>query len=145
MIASQKEGTGLNTEHIGVLIARLRKEKGMTQQELAQQLGITDKAVSKWERCLSCPDISILPQVAEILGVTVDDLLSTPKSAPRSCWKEFDRSDIKEMISLVCRCVSLALSVGGLVIFSMGKLAVSDLCVMLGVAVALLALDSLNR
>lgn len=49
------------------------------------------------------------------------------------------------MVSLVCRCVSLALSVGGLVIFSMGKLSVSDLCVMLGVAVALLALDSLNR
>lgn len=69
----------MNTEHIGVLIARLRKEKGMTQQELAEQLGITDKAVSKWERNLSCPDIAILPQVAEILGVTVDDLLSTPK------------------------------------------------------------------
>ena len=145
MIVSQKEGTGLNTEHIGALIARLRKEKGMTQQELAAQLGITDKAVSKWERSLSCPDISILPQVAEILGVTVDDLLFTPKSYPRSCWKEFNRSDIKEMVSLVCRCVSLALSVGGLVIFSMGKLTVSDLCVMLGVAVALLALDSLNR
>ena len=145
MIVSQKEGTGLNTEHIGALIARLRKEKGMTQQELAAQLDITDKAVSKWERSPSCPDISILPQVAEILGVTVDDLLSTPKSYPRSCWKEFNRSDIKEMVSLVCRCVSLALSVGGLVIFSMGKLTVSDLCVMLGVAVALLALDSLNR
>lgn len=53
MIVSQKEGTGLNTEHIGALIARLRKEKGMTQQELAAQLGITDKAVSKWERGVS--------------------------------------------------------------------------------------------
>lgn len=135
----------MNTEHIGVLIARLRKEKGMTQQELAEQLGITDKAVSKWERNLSCPDIAILPQVAEILGVTVDDLLSTPKRDPHSWWKEFNRSDVKEMISLVCRCVSLALSIGGLVIFAMGKLTVSDLCVMLGVAVALLALDSLNR
>lgn len=135
----------MNTEHIGVLIARLRKEKGMTQQELAEQLGITDKAVSKWERNLSCPDIAILPQVAEILGVTVDDLLSTPKRDPHSWWKEFNRGDVKEMVSLVCRCVSLALSIGGLVIFAMGKLTVSDLCVMLGVAVALLALDSLNR
>lgn len=106
----------MNTEHIGVLIARLRKEKGMTQQELAEQLGITDKAVSKWERNLSCPDIAILPQVAEILGVTVDDLLSTPKRDPHSWWKEFNRSDVKEMVSLVCRCVSLALSIGGLVI-----------------------------
>ena len=63
----------MNAENVGALIARLRKEKGMTQQELADKLQITDKAVSKWERGLACPDISILPQVAEILGVNVDD------------------------------------------------------------------------
>ena len=63
----------MNAENVGALIARLRKEKGMTQQELADKLQITDKAVSKWERGLAYPDISILPQVAEILGVNVDD------------------------------------------------------------------------
>lgn len=56
------------------MIAELRKEKGMTQLELAEKIGVTDKAVSKWERDLSCPDINSLPDLAEILGVTVDEL-----------------------------------------------------------------------
>ena len=55
-----KGGITLNTENVGTLISRLRKEKGMTQQELADKLQLTDKAVSKWERGLACPDISII-------------------------------------------------------------------------------------
>ena len=62
MIVSQKEGTGLNTENIGALIARLRTEQGMTQQELAAQLGITDKAVSKWERSLPARTFPFCPR-----------------------------------------------------------------------------------
>ena len=68
----------MDTKNIGAFICKLRKEKGMTQQQLADKLQVTDKAVSKWERGLACPDISILPQIAEILGVNVDDLLSNP-------------------------------------------------------------------
>ena len=48
-----KGGITLNTENVGTLISRLRKEKGMTQQELADKLQLTDKAVSKWERGVS--------------------------------------------------------------------------------------------
>ena len=59
---------------LGMMIAELRKEKGMTQLELAEKMGVTDKAVSKWERDLSCPDINSLPNLAEILGVSVDHL-----------------------------------------------------------------------
>ena len=78
----------MNPESVGQLISKLRKEKGMTQQELADKLQITDKAVSKWERGLSCPDMSILPQVAEILGVNVVYLLST--STPiTDKWQSF--------------------------------------------------------
>ena len=62
-------------ETMGKRIADLRKQKGMTQEQLAQQLGVTAQAVSKWENDLSCPDISILPQLAEVLGVTTDELL----------------------------------------------------------------------
>lgn len=60
---------------LGTMIADLRKSRGMTQLELAAKLGVTDKAVSKWERDLSCPDINSLPKLAEVLGVSVDELL----------------------------------------------------------------------
>ena len=60
---------------LGTMIADLRKSHGMTQLELAAKLGVTDKAVSKWERDLSCPDINSLPKLAEALGVSVDELL----------------------------------------------------------------------
>ena len=62
-------------ETMGKRISDLRKSKGMTQEQLAQQLGVTAQAVSKWENDLSCPDISILPPLAEALGVTTDELL----------------------------------------------------------------------
>ena len=59
---------------LGMLISQKRKEKGMTQLELAQKMGVTDKAVSKWERDLSCPDINSLPVLAETLGVSISEL-----------------------------------------------------------------------
>lgn len=65
----------MDTRTTGELISTLRKEKGLTQKEVAERLGITDKAVSKWERDLSYPDTAILPRLAELLGVTVEELL----------------------------------------------------------------------
>ena len=62
-------------ETMGKRISELRKNKGMTQEQLAQRVGVTAQAVSKWENDLSCPDISILPQLAEALGVTTDERL----------------------------------------------------------------------
>ena len=61
---------------LGESVFTYRKRKGLTQAELAQILGVTDKAVSKWERGVSCPDITLLPAVAAALGVTADALLS---------------------------------------------------------------------
>lgn len=60
---------------IGSNIAALRKEKGFTQEKLANELGVSAQAVSKWENDSSCPDIALLPEIAAIFGVTVDDLL----------------------------------------------------------------------
>ena len=59
----------------GAFVAQLRKEKGLMQKELAEKLYVSDKAVSKWERGLSIPDVAILVPLAEILGVTVTELL----------------------------------------------------------------------
>ena len=63
-------------ETIGNRIAKFRKAKGMTQEELANQLGVSSQAVSKWENDASCPDISLLPQLGRVLGVTTDELLT---------------------------------------------------------------------
>ena len=61
-------------ESIGTIIMRLRKEHGMTQEQLASALGITFQAVSKWENGVSSPDISTLPLLADLFGVSVDQL-----------------------------------------------------------------------
>lgn len=74
----------LNKEKFGVFVAALRKEKGLTQKELAQQLHVTDKAVSKWERALSLPDVALLSPLAEALGVTVTELLEGKRLENRS-------------------------------------------------------------
>jgi len=66
---------GLNYERIGKFIAEKRKEKGLTQKQLALKLGVTDKAVSKWERGLGCPDVSILEILASELGVSILEIL----------------------------------------------------------------------
>ena len=60
---------------LGAFIAQLRKEKGLTQKQLSEILGVSDKTISHWEREESAPDISILPILASTLGVTVDELL----------------------------------------------------------------------
>jgi DNA-binding XRE family transcriptional regulator/desulfoferrodoxin (superoxide reductase-like protein) len=61
---------------IGRLIYRLRKENNMTQLQLAGKMNISDKTVSKWERGLGCPEVSLLPELSEIFGVDLEKLLS---------------------------------------------------------------------
>lgn len=88
----------MKEQTLGAMIAALRKEKGMTQLDLAQQLGVTDKAVSKWERDLSCPDVNSLPKLAEILGVTVDELMQTkikPKEERKGEWSHIIETCLK--------------------------------------------------
>lgn len=63
-------------ETIGSRISKYRKAKGMTQEDLAGKMGVSSQAVSKWETDASCPDISILPQLCRLLGITTDELLT---------------------------------------------------------------------
>lgn len=66
----------MNNEKMGLFISELRKSHQMTQKELSAKLNVSDKAVSKWERGLSCPDISLLSPISDILGVTTTELLN---------------------------------------------------------------------
>lgn len=72
----------MNQTTLGQRIAELRRQKGFTQEALAEALGVTPPAVSKWENNVTCPDILLLPSLAKMLSVTVDALLTTDEPGP---------------------------------------------------------------
>ena len=84
MINPQRREHSMEQKTIGKFIAVLRKSQGMTQKELAERLGVSDKTVSHWERDESAPDISLIPVIAEIFSVTCDELLRGEKSSARA-------------------------------------------------------------
>lgn len=90
---------------MGELIAARRKEKGMTQRELADLLNITDKAVSKWERDLACPDINTVPKLAEALELSVEELLNVTPAEKAPTQKQ------EMLIDTVLKAVPLAMGV----------------------------------
>lgn len=79
---------------LGKRIMEQRKRLGLTQDQLAERLGVTAQAVSKWENNQSCPDISILPQLADIFSISVDALLGREKALPEA--KENTEEDDEE-------------------------------------------------
>lgn len=93
---------------VGALIARLRRERGLTQRELSDRLGVTAKAVSKWETGMGCPDVSLLARLAEELGADLAALLSG-----RMPPGEESGGNMKKAKYYVCpSCGGLALSTG---------------------------------
>ncbi|MGL4607510.1 MAG: helix-turn-helix domain-containing protein [Eubacteriaceae bacterium] len=78
----------MNNDRMGNFIFELRKSKKMTQKQLAEKLNLTDKAVSKWERGLGYPDITILPKLAEVLEVTTNELLNGKKEEEKNPKEE---------------------------------------------------------
>ena len=86
---------------LGKRIAMLRRQRGLKQDDLANTLGVSSQAVSKWENDQTCPDISLLPKLAELLGVSVDELLSGQKNELAETVKVLppeERKDIKDMM-----------------------------------------------
>lgn len=81
----------------GGLIRALRTQKGLTQKELAEAVGVGDKAVSKWERGLGCPDVSLLPELSRVLGVGLEALLSGQIDA-----NDQERGNMKKLNFYVC-------------------------------------------
>ena len=92
---------------MGEIISNLRREKGMTQKDLADKMGVTDKAVSKWERNLSCPDISTIPRLAEALDTTVDTLMDVK---PKVEEKETPAQIIATVMSAIPVAMGVALA-----------------------------------
>lgn len=78
---------------IGAFIAALRKANGMTQKDLAERLNVSDKTVSRWERDDGAPDLSLIPVIAEIFGVTCDELLRGERKSPEERAERSDESE----------------------------------------------------
>lgn len=123
----------------GRLIAETRKERGMTQLELAEKMGVTDKAVSKWERDLSCPDVNTLPLLADVLGLSVEELLQGKAKNQRTEPK------FAALIDTILKAVALAMGVAVAVLAALDALNPQQALSLLGLGLACLALTSLAR
>ena len=86
---------------IGKFIASRRKELGLTQQNLADKLFVTDKAISKWERGLSLPDVSLLGELAKILEVDIADVLDGKKGTNRKINVEEEIERVTKELTLI--------------------------------------------
>lgn len=83
---------------LGNRIAELRRAKNITQDEMAEKLNVTAQAVSKWENDISCPDIMLLPKIAQMLSVTVDELLSDQPKKRVELVPEEKRKSIDDLV-----------------------------------------------
>ena len=124
---------------LGTMIAELRNQHGMTQLELAEKMGVTDKAVSKWERDLSCPDINSIPNLAEILGVSVEELMQVKKEA------EAPVSKVAEIMEIAPKAVAMAMGVAVTVLTILNVLDVKSGMVMLGIGLACVGISLMSN
>ena len=130
----------MNKQTLGMMIASLRKENGMTQLELAEKTGVTDKAVSKWERDLSCPDVTTIPRLAEIFGISVDELMQIKSESQHE-----EKKDITPMVHLIMKAIALAMGVVVVVLSILNELDANSGMGMLGIGLACLAITSLSQ
>lgn len=120
----------MKAKSLGQMICSLRKEKGMTQNDLAGKMNVTDKAVSKWERDLSYPDINSIPRLAETLDVSVEELLNAKKAEEKSKGK------ITEIIDTALVGVGLAMGICVTVLSILKKIETNSAILMLAFGMA---------
>ena len=119
----------MQKQTLGMKIASLRKENGMTQLELAEKMNVTDKAVSKWERDLCCPDVNSLPKLAEIFGISVDELMQVKAMV----HQEENTAKIKDILTLIFKAVTLAMGVTVVILSILDKLDLHSGFTLLGI------------
>ena len=130
----------MSSKSMGETISTLRKEKGLTQKELADQLNITDKAVSKWERDAACPDTQLIPKLAEIFGVSIEELMNANSAAV-----PVKHNTVENMINLILKAVPTAMGVAVVVTSLLGELDVRSGFSMLGIGLVCLGIYLLKR
>lgn len=131
----------MKKQSFGSMIAALRKEQGMTQLELAEKMGVTDKAVSKWERDLSFPDVNSIPKLAEIFNVTVDEIMHIKADTKE---KE-EESKVSEIINIALKGVALAMGIAVVVLSFTDKIKTNEAVSMLGIGLACMAITQFSK
>ena len=129
----------MSNKSMGEILSTLRREKGMTQRDLADMLNITDKAVSKWERDIACPDTQTIPKLAEIFGVSVEELIHA-KAAPITRQK-----GTGSFVDIVLKAVPVAMGVTVIVTSLLGALNVKSGFTMLGIGMACVGIYMLEQ
>lgn len=129
----------MKNKTLGTIISSLRKDKGMTQLALANLMNVTDKAVSKWERDISCPDINSLLKLAEVLDVSVDDLVQSKNNVDSDSNKS-----IKEIINIIFKAIPLAMGVAVAVMSILNVIEVKEAVMFLGIGLASAGIALLN-
>ena len=130
----------MKKQTLGMMISLLRKEKGMTQLELAEKMGVTDKAVSKWERDLSFPDINSIPKLAEVFEVSMDELMQVKTETKENMSK----NKIDEIVDTVLKGVGVAMGIAVTVLSVLGELEANTAFVMLGIGLASISISQLK-
>ena len=130
----------MKKQTLGMMISSSRKEKGMTQLQLAEMMGVTDKAVSKWERDLSAPDVNTIPKLAEIFGVTVDELMQVKTETNENQQK----NKVNEIIDTALKAVGIAMGIAVTVLSILDELPVNTALTMLGIGLASVSISLLK-
>ena len=131
----------MKKQTFGTMIATIRKENGMTQLELAEKMGVTDKAVSKWERDLSFPDINSIPKLAEVFGVTVDELMQVKADTKENT----ENNNVSEIVYIALKGVALAMGIGVVVLSFIGDIGINEAINMLGIGLSCLAITQFSK
>ena len=130
----------MKKQTLGMMISSLRKEKGMTQLELAEKMGVTDKAVSKWERDLSFPDINSIPKLAEIFDVSVDDLMQVKTETKENMSK----NKVDEIVDTALKGIRIAMGIAVTVLSVLGELETNTAFIMLGIGLSSISISLLK-
>ena len=130
----------MKKQTLGMMISSLRKEKGMTQLELAEKMGVTDKAVSKWERDLSFPDINSIPKLAEIFEISVDELMQVKTETKENTGE----NKVEKIVDVALKGIGVAMGIAVAVLSVLGKIETNSAFVMLGIGLASVSISLLK-
>ena len=129
----------MTNKSMAEVISSRRKELGMTQKDLAEKLNITDKAVSKWERGIACPDTAAIPKLAQILGISLEELMDAEPARKPGGEKT------EQVLDVALKAIPMAMGIAVTVLAILGEIDMQSGFSMLGIGLACMGLYHLRE